>query len=578
MQAPDRDAEYRWYRSLRVRIILLISLVALPIGLIAVYQTKELAQSADRNAELALLALSDQATQSDRLIVQRALGAARMLGGISDLLLADPDSCADVLSRYLEQEPNFSFASITDANGRSRCSSLAAEFDFSATSRWPDLKANPRANIVANVSAPASRDSVIVVSTPIMNDATFAGYVSISIPHRRLAEQAAAGGLRIEGLVELVTLNPEGEILTAQTDVQTAWSFMPADFETSNVLIPQPTSYRALGSNGTEYVYAVLPMEDSPLIVMGVWDVSKSTNPVLFGTTIPPGVFPALMWLATVLVSIMALSTLLIRNVSRLRHQMVDFATSRKTPEVRFNTSVPNELVDIQQRFVDMTDDILREEARLEAMVREQNILAKEVHHRVKNNLQMVTSIMNMQIRNAEHDETVDTLQRVQNRITSLADVHQDLASKEDEGRVNVASLIQRTVDGSVELGVYDPEAIELEMDVDTLWLYPDQGVALLLLANEAITNALKYMSTVCGAKPKITICLKRDGDDATFKITNTIAPGTKPPATTGIGSRLINAFAIKLGATVDTTVSDELYEMLLTFRIETYESQGHDF
>jgi len=572
------DPQFRWYRSLRVRIIVLISIVALPIGLIAVYQTSQLTRSAHENAKLALLALANDAIQENRNKVQRAFGAATMLAGLSDFLRQNPASCPEIFSNYLAQEPDFSFVGIIEPDGMLNCSSIDTQLDFSGYETWPDLAANPRKNVVVNRAAPGSRESVIVASVPIDDDGAFNGYVSVSIPHRRLTEQPAFAVLPQNGLIELVTINRLAEVVTAEVDIDAANQYLPQDIDSAWFDINEPISFTAPSRNGATYFYTVAANSIGDMTSVGIWDPDGFATAKMPIAGVPASLFPGLMWIATVLMSIMALYTLVIRHVSRLRRQMIDFATTRKMPAVRFDSAVPNELVDMQMHFVDMVDNILREEARLESMVREQNVLAKEVHHRVKNNLQMITSIMNMQIRSAQHDETVTTLRKVQDRIKSLAGVHEDLASSVDEGRVNVGSLIYRTVQSSIELGVDNLNEIDLHKDLDDLWLYPDQGVALSLLANEAITNAIKYMAATADEKPKLSVSLKQTGQIAEFVVQNSMDPEVPKDQGTGIGSKLISAFGIKLGAKIEKSNDAQFYTLQMTFPIEDYLPPGQDY
>ena len=577
MPVQTKAEPSKWYRGLRLRIALMLSLAALPIGAIAVYQTNQLAKWADKNRELALLALSDQAIQSERLLIQRAAGAAQMLGHMAPFLLENPENCIKVLGTFLEEEPDLSFVGVLPLDGVMTCSSVEKELDFSGYDTWPDLVETPRPSVVMNPAAPGSGTAVIVVSMPYDIAGEFAGYISVSIPQVRLAERDAFADLPVSGLVDLFTFNDTGDVLTAENDLAAADALLPADLDMSLFASQSAQSFRAESKSGTEYIYTVVPLSDSPLTILGVWKSSRSADAKLLQSWIPASLFPVLMWIASILVAMMALYSLVIRHINILRTQMSNFATHRTVPQNVLDPGASNELNEIQTRFVEMTDDILREEARLEAMVREQKVLAKEVHHRVKNNLQMIASIMNMQIRNAAHTETTETLERVQDRITSLAEVHKDLYATQDEGRVNVGALVNRTVQKSVEVGVSDTSKIELIKDIDDVWLFPDQVVPLSLLASEAITNALKYMKTDDRSRPTLKVSLKKVEDSCELAIINSV--GADPiESGTGIGSKLIRAFSIKLGAQAETKTDNGTYTLKISFPIAEFEIESLDY
>jgi two-component sensor histidine kinase len=567
----------KWYRGLRARLTLMLSIAALPIGLIAVFQTNRLAETADKNAELALLALSDQAVQSERLLIQRARGAAEMLGVAAPLLLQNPENCVPFLQNFLDQDQDFSYAAILPLDGVVRCSSIEEVLDFSGYPTWPDLVSDPRPNVVMNPAAPGSKTAVIVVSIPFEMDGTFAGYISISIPQTKLAERDAFADLPVSGLVELFTFNDTGSVLTAENDLSSAEDLLPQGFDFANISTKNAQSFRGISKAGDAYIYTIVPVSDSPLSIMGVWDSNRMADAKLLRSAIPASAFPILMWIASVAVAVVALHTLVIRHINSLRRQMTSFATNRQIPANPLDQSASTELAEIQDRFIDMTDDILREEARLEAMVREQKVMAKEVHHRVKNNLQMIASIMNMQIRNAQHQESIETLERVQDRITALADVHKDLYTAQEDGRINVGALIKRTVQGSVEVGISDTTTIDLSKDIVDVWLYPDQVVPLSLLASEAITNALKHMGHMPGEKPKLHISVQEVDRRCIFEVSNTL--GGQPAQTgTGIGSKLIRAFGIKLGAEPVVTSDADTYSLKIDFPIAEFEIESLDY
>ncbi len=273
-----------------------------------------------------------------------------------------------------------------------------------------------------------------------------------------------------------------------------------------------------------------------------------------------------------------ALYSLVIRQVATLKTEMDAFAETRKIPDDVGSERTPTEFVDLKARFLDMTDQILREEARLESHLREKNVLLKEIHHRVKNNLQMIASIMNMQIRNAEHDETVENLQRIQGRVTDMASIHTDLYTSPDEGRVNVGELIANTVSKSTSLSDIDPDDIVVTTEVAPILLYPDQTVPLSLLAAEVVTNAVKYLGKAEDGKAYLSVKLQEDDGQCLLSVCNSVRRDAPHEEPAGVGSKLIRVFAIKLGAEVDTTEEDDSYTVAISFPIETFQPDVVDF
>ncbi|WP_242650546.1 sensor histidine kinase [Cognatiyoonia koreensis] len=555
----------------------MLGLALLPIGLIAVYQTLSVARAAERSTEMALLAVADRAAQEDRLAIERAFGAGDMLGNVVGELLDDPAICSDYLRNFVEREELFSFVGVMPLDGTMECSSDGTVSDFSEYPNFADATARDRPFIEVDAGAPASGTSVIIVSYPYYIADSFAGYVTISVPHERLDTSSLDEKLRSDGLQELITFNDMGIIVTAQGNREDALAYLPSDWNLTDVDTTRSRTFRATGADGNKYIYSLVPVENGQLTILGVWNASVDFRNGAWYNRLPPALFPALMWIASLLVAAMAIYSLVLRHISRLRADMDLFATKRKVASTRVTAEMPNELQVLNARFLEMTDAIVREEARLEDMVREKNILLKEVHHRVKNNLQMIASIMNMQIRTATHDETVENLQKIQDRVTNLASIHRDLYTSPKGGRVDVGELIKRNVEQTIELSPIDRSQLDLRLDIDSVLLLPDQAVPLSLLAAETMTNAVKFMRAPVDGPSVLDVSLKSTGNTCAFKISNT-TESIPDEIGGGVGGKLIRAFATKLGAELETHNQDGLFTLSLTFTVAEFEIETQDY
>lgn len=129
----------------------------------------------------------------------------------------------------------------------------------------------------------------------------------------------------------------------------------------------------------------------------------------------------------------------------------------------------------------------------LEAKIDEKETLLKEVHHRVKNNLQTVSSLLSLQARNAADTGTRDLLKSSQNRVISMAMVHEMLYMKDDISKIGYNSYVQELAEYLVKSIKGTNSNITLDIDIPEVKLNIDTAIPLGLLINEAITNALKY-------------------------------------------------------------------------------------
>ena len=564
----------KWYNSLRVQIMLLMTLALLPLGAVAVYQTNRVKDQAVRNAELALLALTGQAAKEEELFIQRALGVARFFSNTAEGYADNPEECSRVLQQFVADNDNYSFIGILPPSGIMTCTSNGGTFDAKTGPYFDQLMETKTRTIVANRLAPLSQQSIFNISEPFEIDGEFAGFISISIPHRSLPQ--SMGELTDLGLVELLTFNTNAEILTARPDLVNAEAELPADRSLKTLSVQSGIAFTDENRRGELRTYTVVPIAGSPATVMGVWQTSSGFSDQLT-SYIQPAVFPILMWCASLAVAMLSIYTLVLRHVSRLRQRMDEFSDNRRVDTDSPNAGVPNEFRTLNDNFDRLTDVIMREEARLEDTLREKNVLIKEVHHRVKNNLQLISSIMNMKIRTAQQDETKQVLSRLQDRVLSLATIHRDLYQSQHGGMVDAGSLVSDIVEKSVQVGVSFEEPLNFTTDIEQVMLYPDQAVPLSLLVAEGMTNTMKYLGVPGTSEPFLRASLNQIGDECIFSVSNSIGDAEQVEST-GLGSQLINAFTIQLGGKIEIDQSENKYSMTLRFKIADFVPDARDF
>jgi two-component sensor histidine kinase len=141
---------------------------------------------------------------------------------------------------------------------------------------------------------------------------------------------------------------------------------------------------------------------------------------------------------------------------------------------------------------MDITDRKRAEEA-LRASLREKEVLLREVHHRVKNNLQLISSLLALQASRIEDAAAADVFTESQNRVRAMALVHENLYRCGDLASVRLAGHVQGLcahLERSVRI---DPERIVLDVAAADGTLDLDRSIRLGLLINELVSNALKH-------------------------------------------------------------------------------------
>jgi two-component sensor histidine kinase len=140
---------------------------------------------------------------------------------------------------------------------------------------------------------------------------------------------------------------------------------------------------------------------------------------------------------------------------------------------------------DLDQRVQERTAELSR-------MLREREVLLREVHHRVKNNLQVISSLINLQRSRLSESEGREALRQCQARVLTIARVHELLYRADDASRIPLAEYVANLVEGIDDIASLAPR-VRIETDVDDVLLSVESGGPCGLILNELITNALKH-------------------------------------------------------------------------------------
>lgn len=132
-------------------------------------------------------------------------------------------------------------------------------------------------------------------------------------------------------------------------------------------------------------------------------------------------------------------------------------------------------------------------EETLKTSLREKEVLLKEVHHRVKNNLQVISSIINLQSHYVKDAKTLEMLNESQNRIKSMAFIHEKLYQTKDFANINITDYIKKLSQSLVHSYRIKKDNIALKFNLDDIVVDLDQSIPCGLIINELVSNALKY-------------------------------------------------------------------------------------
>jgi PAS domain S-box-containing protein len=132
-------------------------------------------------------------------------------------------------------------------------------------------------------------------------------------------------------------------------------------------------------------------------------------------------------------------------------------------------------------------------EKRLQSSLAEKEVLLREVHHRVKNNLSVVDSLLSMQARYIHDTEALRAISDSQRRIHTMSLIHEQLYQSHDVDKIDFCEYLQRLVSNLYSSTSFNTNQVELQLDIKSTLLNIDAAILMGLIVNELLTNAFKY-------------------------------------------------------------------------------------
>jgi two-component sensor histidine kinase len=220
----------------------------------------------------------------------------------------------------------------------------------------------------------------------------------------------------------------------------------------------------------------------------------------------------------------------------------------------------PTEVAQLARSFAQATESLDQREAELRSSIGQQEVLMQEIHHRVKNNLQIIASLLNLQASRIKAPEARAEFQSARDRVRALATLHRHLYAHGELQLIDMgaffAELCSQLFQGVDEV---EGDRITLAITAPGVNMSSDQAVPIALIVTETVSNALKY-AYPDGRRGRIEVALTlHDGNTVSLTVRDD-GVGFDEQATTagerGLGLQLVRGFARQLGATL--TVSTD--------------------
>lgn len=238
------------------------------------------------------------------------------------------------------------------------------------------------------------------------------------------------------------------------------------------------------------------------------------------------------------------------------------------TEQILAHRNVLKEAVDEKTRTLEETIAQLKHlNDEITAQNKEKEMLIKEVHHRVKNNLQILSSLMRLQANTSTSEEAIEVFRECGNRILSMAAIHEQLYSTGDMTHINARQYISEITDDLLRsFGVV--HQVKLNFDVEEQHFDLDTSIPLGLILNELLVNTIKH--GIREKDPEVGVQLQCSNGVANFRVEDN-GPGFDPDehGNGSLGMELIHTLTDQLDGTIELDSDDTGTRWRLSFPIE---------
>lgn len=528
---------------MRGRMALLLGLAMLPAGAIAMQVGLNAVSARQAAYEEALGRRALQSISVERGAIDEVRELLRVLATTPSLQEIQTGDCqrwlGDVAARY----PYVASLVVSDDDRRVLCSVPAAQVGYQS----PETPLRQRAQVrdaftIGYIeSGPLSGGGPILAAfEPVRDGANRIGFIGASIRVEQL--RGLLDRSRSLESARSAIVDSDGRIIAQSSPRETERVGFPTIEQIRDLLGPDPVFVEV--ENGSA---VIVPLHAPDLYAVMAWAPERPTWQRWLALALSL-VAPLIIWVLAVAAGWFAIEVFVARPLSSLETAARGFARGEDVIDPPALRNAPDEIRSLRRTLAAMAKTLRGRETRLVEALAEERALLREVHHRVKNNLQMVASLLNIQARSARDDSEAWGLARAHDRVQLLALVHQKIYSSGEVRELRVDELAAEIARHLLQSRGAAAKDINLVMQVDEARADVDRAVPLTFLIGEGVSMALDALA---GAGPvELRLFVHQDADGVTrFAIDSDI--DTERAGAPGPGARLIDAFARQLGAAI---------------------------
>jgi two-component sensor histidine kinase len=451
--------------------------------------------------------------------------------------------CSPRLAQAMTRSPVFGNLIRLDPHGRLACAARTVGADPGRyLSPWFQALKGGQEAMIARVDAGpyASEPSALIAVRATGADGGFDGVLAAVLPLRRL--RADLEDRTLPRGAEMALADRDGRYLLRTAP--RAFAPIPPGY-TARDVVPgsQPKVFHAKDLTGAARVYVAAPLMGEVTVVLSEPEQGLFSwawlNP-LSGLLLPFTAF----FLALMAVWVVA-DRVVVRWLHYLDRIAAIYARGRFTVRPLQAEWAPPEVRALAHTLDVMAEAIVARDQSLRDSLAQKDALLREIHHRVKNNLQVITSLLNMQQRALSDPAARAAISDTRQRIGALAVIYRALYQGPDLRRVDLRPFLEELTAQVVAAESSHAPIIRTDVQAEALSVDPDKLAPIALFAVEAISNAQKHAFGPSGGALHVRFWL--EGNEASLEISDDGGQGQPAEINDGVGRTLMNAFARQL-------------------------------
>ncbi|HEY2750537.1 sensor histidine kinase [Phenylobacterium sp.] len=529
----------RWgsLSTIRVRLTAALAAALLPVLVLGVVQS---AIAFNRERVILRENLSFAAERSAATARTRMEGAGILLQTLAPASLGY--QCADRLAEVARRTPGYANLVRFDRRGRVACAAGDVPPDAQRAQRpWFQRLARGDKLVISREPGSAySTEPSVLAAVPAEGprgefDGAFAAVITLASLEPSVTDPT------LPAHSDVALADAAGRYISV-TDAE-AFPPLPKDWR-DQIKLNGAHVWYGPDTIGGRRVFSAAPVASNEVYVV----LSAGSPGILSWAWLNPlsGILFPILTFVLALAAVMAVTDrVVIRWISYLQRIASLYARGRFSVRPIQAEQMPPEIRDLAETLEDMADAIVGRDASLRDSLAQKDALMREIHHRVKNNLQVISSLLNIQQRALSDPAARAAMSDTRQRITALALIYRSVYQGSDLKHVDLRSFLEELTAQVVTGEMNHGPAVRTELFVDTLVIDPDRLAPLALFAVEAITNAQKHAFAMRGGT--LTLAFRVRGEEAVLEISDDGQAGDDPLSATGVGRTLMTAFARQL-------------------------------